>query len=120
MLKPNFLLTKKIPLTIKRAGQGEFVRGRWVAGEAEEVEIQANVQPYTMSKLMQLPDVDRTKEWYSVFSAELIRDSLEGDGGYDADRFDWQGNTYVVTRVRNFSMGVLDHYEAQAVRVEKT
>lgn len=120
MLKPNFLLTKKKPLELIRSGQGMYVKGRWVEGEPEIVNIQANIQPYTMSKLLQLPESDRTRDWYSVFSAEEIRDKREGDSGWDADKFEKDGNTYIVHRVRKFSMGILDHYEAQAVRVERT
>lgn len=120
MLKPNFQLTKKIPLEIVRSTQGQFVKGRWESGTPEIVVIQANIQPYTMSKLMQLPEVDRTKDWYSVFSADMIRDKREGEDGWDADKFEWDGNTYIVNRVRSFSMGILNHYEAQAVRVERT
>lgn len=120
MLKPNFLLTKSKPLVITRSGQGKYVKGRWVEGEAELITIQANIQPYTMAKLLQLPESDRTKDWYSIFSAEEIRDKREGDSGWDADKFEQDGNTYIVNRVRSYSMGVLDHYEAQAVRVERT
>ena len=38
MLKPQFLLTKKIPLTIYRtSAQGTYVDGEWVAASASEI-----------------------------------------------------------------------------------
>lgn len=120
MLKPNFLLTNKMPITIYREGQGYYDKGRWVDGKVEEICIFVNIQPYTMSKLMQLPDSERTKDWYTVFSADEIRDKREGLDGWGADKFKWNGNEYLVTRVKHYSMGILNHYEAQAVRIERT
>lgn len=118
--RPRFLLTGKVPLVLQRRTLGEYVRGKWVEATPVEVEVRANVQPLRFSQIMHMPEADRTKEWLVVYSAERILERLEGECGHDADRFEWEGNLYQVYRARPFSMGVLDHWEVYAVRVERT
>lgn len=120
MLKPNFLLTNKLPITVYRTEQGKWLEGRYYDGDIKELCIYVNIQPYNMSKIMQLPEATRTKDWYTVFSSEELRDSREGNCGWEADRFEWDGNEYVVQRAKHYNMGILDHYEIEAVRVERT
>ena len=120
MLKPQFLLTKKIPLTIYRAtGQGSYVDGEWVETGTTEVIRDVNIQPLKDSELMLLPESDRTKEWYKLYCAEdLIGDKQGVPAGTVADEFVWQGYRYKVMKVRNYGMGTLDHYRAFAARLE--
>lgn len=118
--RPRFLLTGKTPITILREGKGEWVRGRWVEGEVTPIEIEVNIQPLRLSQIVHMPEADRTKEWYVLYSSEEIREKLEGEGGYGSDTFVWEGRDFEVYRSRRFSMGVLDHWEAYAVRVERT
>lgn len=117
---PRFLLTGSVDLTILRKTAGEWVRGRWVEGEVEPVVIEANVQPAKMSELVMLPEPERTKQWLRVFSAEEIRTLREGEDGWPADEVVWEGDTWRVMRVQAYKMGVLDHYEALAVRNPRT
>lgn len=119
-LKPRFLLTGKTLLTLNRHPAGTWVKGRWVEGVPTEVEIEVNIQPLKLSQLIHMPEAERTKEWYVLYSAELIQEKLEGEGGHGADTFEWEGNSYQVYRARHFSMGVLNHWEAYAVRKERT
>lgn len=56
MLKPKFLLTKKIPLIIYRIGLGSWVDGKWVEGSETQVEIEVNIQPFKNHELMMLPN----------------------------------------------------------------
>lgn len=115
-----FFLTKKKPLTILRYPQGSYVNGKWVIAEPDEVEITANLQPAKWDGVQQMPESDRTDKWCKVLSESLLRTKKEGDGGYDADRFVWQGDLYEVKKTKQWDMGVLDHFEALAVRVEIT
>ena len=120
MLKPNFLLTKKVPLTIYRRVAGSYVNGRWVEGATTEVAIEANIQPLKDSELMLIPEADRSREWYKGYTDSLVRTQKEGVGGYDADEFEWQGNRYKVMKARNYAMGILDHFKFLAARIELT
>ena len=120
MLQPKFLLTKTVPLTIYRTSQGGYVNGDWVDGKTAEVEIQANVQPMRDDELMLMPETERTREWYKVYSASEIRTSKEGTTGWAADEFMWNGDRYKVMKVRRYQMQTLDHWKALAAKVETT
>ena len=120
MLRPQFLLTKKIPLTIYRKEKGSYIRGVWVDGPEVEVVVEVNIQPVKPSEVQMMPESDRTREWYKVYSADLLRTKQEGDNGWDADQFEWQGHRYEVMKVQNYSMSILDHYRALAARIGPT
>ena len=120
MLRPQFLLTKKIPLTIYRKEKGSYVRGVWVDGPEVEVVVEVNIQPVKPSEVQMMPESDRTREWYKVYSADLLRTKQEGDNGWAADQFEWQGHRYEVMKVQNYAMGTLDHYRALAARIGPT
>ena len=113
---PKFRLVGKVPITIKRTGEGFWEGGRWKEGVAETIEIEANVQPATMQTLLTLPESERTKQAIRVFSVEEIRTAREGENGWQADIVEWNNDTYRVMKVENYVMGVLDHFHAVAVR----
>jgi hypothetical protein len=115
-----FLLTRKKPVTIYRYGQGSYINGRYVMPEPEEVSIMANLQPAKWNEVQQMPESDRTNKWCKVFSKSPMRTKKEGDDGYNADRFYWQDDLYEVRKTKCWDMGILDHYEVMAVRVELT
>lgn len=122
MLRPSFLLTNKIPLTIYRRSEGTWVEGEWVEGSTTSVEIQANVQPVKPHQLLIFPESERSKKWLRVFSADLLRTLKEGTDGWDADEFEWKGERFKIMKVDDWTegMGILEHCEALAVRVELT
>lgn len=122
MLRPQFLLTHKIPLTIYRRSAGSFVDGDWVEGSTTEVGIYVNIQPLKPYEILQLPESERTRVWWKLYSADLLRTEKEGPGGYDADEFIFKGDRYKVMKVDNWleGMSILEHCRAQAVRIELT
>jgi hypothetical protein len=120
MLKPNFLLTKRVSIDIIRQTQGSYVNGDWVEGTETTVPTEVNIQPLKDSEILLLPESERTKEWYKLYSAEELRTAKEGTGGYGADEFIFSGNRYRIMKVRNFSMGILNHWKASAARIELT
>jgi hypothetical protein len=120
MLQPQFLLTKKIPITILRRVAGTYVDGDWVEGTTSNVPIEVNIQPARDHELMIFPESERSKEWYKLYSASEMRTQLEGVGGYDADEFVFEGKRFKVMKVRHYGMGILDHFRAFAVRIELT
>lgn len=122
MLRPNFLLTHKIPLTIYRRSSGSFVDGDWVEGSTTEVPVNVNIQPLKGYEILQLPESERTRVWWKLYSADLLRTEKEGSGGYDADEFIWKGDRYKIMKVDDWTsaMGVLEHTKALAARIELT
>lgn len=120
MTTAQFSLVKKIPLDITRQIAGSYVDGEWIEGATSIVTVQANVHPFSDYQVMLLPEADRTKSWLWVFSASELRSKKEGAGGTGADRFTWNGETYEIMKTQRYQMGVSDHYEAKAARIEKT
>jgi len=126
MLKPQFLLTHKIPIVITRRTQDTYVDGDLVEGTTSTLTIQGNVQPLKDYELMQLPESERTRDWQKVYTAEEMRSEVEGDGGWGADTFLWEsmedGKTYTyrVMKVRRYKMGILDHWRAFCARESLT
>lgn len=122
MLKPQFLLTHKIPMTIYRRSSGEYVDGDWVEGEVVEVSTQVNIQPLKGYEILQLPESERTRVWWKVYSADQLRTEKEGDGGWDADEFEWKGDRYKVMKLDDWqnAMGILEHCKAYCTRLELT
>lgn len=122
MLKPQFLLTHKIPLTIFRKSEGSYVNGRWVEGTTAEIVLQVNIQPLKPYEIYMLPEADRTRAWVKFYSADYARTLKEGTGGWSADEFIWKNDRYKIMKVDDWTngMGILEHVRVQAVRIELT
>lgn len=118
MLQPSFLLTKKIPLDLLRKTAGSYVDGEWVEGTETVVPVEVNIQPLKEAELLLLPEADRGKQWWKVYSASEIRMDKQGTSGWAADEFVYQDDRYKVMKVENTSMGILNHYKALAARLE--
>ena len=103
MLKPQFLLTKKVPLTIYRtSAQGTYVDGEWVEGTAIEVVREVNIQPFKDEELLLLPEADRAREWYKLYCAEDLIADKPGVSGTIAVEFVWKGDRCKVMKVKGY------------------
>lgn len=118
MLRPRFLLTNKIPLTLLRKEQGSYVDGVWTDGTEVEVPVEVNIQPFKDQDLLMLAESDRSRSWYKLYCADEVRMDKQGSDGWDADEFIFQGDRYKVMKVKVYTMGILDHYKATAARLE--
>lgn len=116
---PSFILTKKLPITILRKTEGEWIKGRWVEGRAEEIEIEANVQPMRGHELVVLPEADRTKDSIKVYSVERLR-TVEEVKQEEADIVVWEGKHYRAVKTMTYKMGVLNHTKTVCVRYPTT
>lgn len=120
MLKPRFLLTKTVSIGIIRKTQGSYVDGDWVEGTSVTVPTEVNIQPLREDEILLLPEAERTKEWYKLYSADELRTAKEGVSGYGADEFEWNGELYRIMKVRCYQMQTLDHFKAMAARINIT
>lgn len=120
MLVPNFLLTKTVPITVYRRSQGSYVDGVWTDGIETSTVVNVNIQPLKPSEIMMMPESERTKEWYKLYSAEELKTLQEGNSGWSADEFTWNGYRYRVMKVYSFGMGTLNHFKAWAARIPVT
>lgn len=120
MLKPQFLLTHKIPLTIYRRSLGSYVDGEWIEGATTEVPVEVNIQPLKGYEILQLPESERTRVWWKLYSADVLR--TEKENSHDADEFVWKGDRYKIMKVDDWSSGmsILEHTKSYATRIELT
>lgn len=115
-----FLSTGSRTITVRQRAAGSIVRGKWQEGAETVVEIVANVQPTKPHEMLVLPEADRSKASIKVHSQSPLRTLLEGTGGHSADIIEWDGELWEVASVKRWQMGILDHYRAIAVRLERT
>lgn len=116
---PSFMLTNKTKIVVERHSPGSFVKGRWVEGDVEYIDIEANVQPLKGFELQVLPESDRTKDSIKVYSAETIKTVEEVDEK-NADIVVWENKKYRAVRRMTYSMGVLDHTKTICIRLPTT
>jgi hypothetical protein len=111
--------TGRVRLDIRRPELtgGEYVDGVWVESAYVTVNIAANVQPSGYKETLVIADADRSKKSVKVYSPDIIMGEEENENG--ADEFDWEGDTFRVMKVLNYSMGILNHTKAIAVMKEK-
>lgn len=111
--------TGRITLTLKRptGSGGSYVNGVWVENSAAEVPIDANVQPVGYKETMMMDAADHSKKMVKVYSDSPIFSEEENENG--PDEFEWEGDTFRVMKVLNYSMGILNHYKAIGVMKEK-
>lgn len=122
MLKPQFLLTNKIPVTVYRREAGRHVDGEWVEGDVVEIPVQVNIQPLKGYEILQFPESERTRVWWKVYSADVLRTEKEGPGGWDADELVWKNDRYKVMKVDDWSgaMSILEHTKSYITRIGLT
>lgn len=122
MLKPQFLLTHKIPITLIRRSAGHREDGDWIPGTEEQIVIQVNIQPLKSYEIQMMPESDRTRAWFKFYSADYARTLKEGDGGWSADEFIWKDDLYKIMKVDDWTnaMGILEHVKCYCYRVELT
>lgn len=116
MLKPLFLSTKSVPVTLYRAAKGSYVNGVWTSGAITQIVVQANIQPVRYRDTLLLPEADRTRQAIRIYSSDELREQVEGK--WDADEFDYNGFRYVIMKVQYYGMGTLNHYKAIAYMKE--
>lgn len=114
-----FELVKKKSLTGTRVGDGVYVGGRWIEGDPEPISFKANVQPVSYEELQRLPEGLRDKDMILVMTQFELRTANQ-ILKTNPDNISWQGRTYQVQKVSAFQMGVQDHYEVYAMRIEET
>lgn len=120
MLKPNFILTHKIPIEITRRELGSHVDGDWVEGATTTFTAMVNIQPLKPYEIYLMPESERTRSWWQVFSADVLR--TEKEGSWSADEFTWKDDRYKIMKVEDWTNGmrILEHVRCVAVRVELT
>lgn len=90
------------PLAVTRGTAGTLAAGVFTAGATTQLTLTAMVQPVSGRDLLRLPEGLRTRELVAVFTPTALRTTDE-HAGTPADRFTWQGRTYEVQLVEEWS-----------------
>lgn len=116
---PKFSLVNSTTISVKRPGVPIKIYGRVEEGVPSFHTIEGNLQPLKPNELMVLTETDRTKEWIKVYTdpSQDIRTAREGDDGWEADFVVWNDLEYKVMKIKEYSMGVLDHIMVYAARI---
>lgn len=107
------------PFRVLRTSAGDWVDGYWVDGEETEVEVQAlwyNMKGY---ELAMRPEAFRSIATIKVQTIEPLNSIREADST-KPDKIYVDGYWYEIHERDKFSMGVRDHYEQVAVRLEQS
>ena len=96
-------------LTLKRRASGSYVSGHYVQGSESTSTIYANVQPLSGEQILQLPEADRKKEGYSLFSEDEMRvnDIIVRDS-----------KNYEIQTVYPYQNQPIPHYEGVMIIIE--
>ena len=120
MKRPPLRLVGSTTLNIIRRQPDTYLYGELVPGAITILPLKCNVQRSTYSQTLLLPESERSKDCLTIFCGEEIRPQQEGPNGWAADEFEWEGQQFKVMKKINFAMGVLDHWQVLAVRIELT
>ncbi len=95
LLDPDF----RVDFPIIRSVESVDARGR-TQSSASEIPAQGVIHPATEEELKILPEAQRVEEIIAVYTATRL---TAGDDTHGADRVGWQGGTYKVLKVMDYS-----------------
>lgn len=110
-------------ITRKRfADSAVNTEGEIVAGASSTTPIRASVQPITGKELETLPEGERSKEWFKVYTKDDVRTGTQhvGTVGRRADHLVFDGAEHEVRKVQPWrSRSPIPHTKALCVRVQE-
>lgn len=95
LLDPDYC----VDFPIIRSVESVNARGR-TQSSASEIPAQGVIHPATEEELTILPEAQRVEEIIAVYTATRL---TAGDDTHGADRVGWQGGTYKVLKVMDYS-----------------
>lgn len=104
-----------VDATLRRPdGAGSYVDGHWVASTYTDSTIQVSFQPKGPDELLNLPEGQRERNSKKIYSDTELRTVEEGSSPTVADKIIYDGVTYEVHEVFDYSsIGInLSHYKA--------
>ena len=79
---PSQIMKSGETVTVRRYSQGVYRKGDYVEGTCRRWKIKANIQPVSGFTLMQVPEGERHRRHYDLFSQCLleVKDTVDRDG----------------------------------------
>ena len=105
--------------TVRRYFEGSYVKGDWVEGVTEDINIYANIQPATMSyQTKLLPEGFREKEAVMIYSDDWVNGNSSAGKSLSADVLLYRGAEWRVVTYKPYgNFGT--HVEALAVMISE-
>ena len=100
------------PFTVKRSSPGSYISGYYVEGDYEEIEVLASIQP--LSKKMESSGEmslstnqgRRRADRMVMYSDAELKTTMDAN----PDIVIYRGKEYVITQVKPWQSGVINHY----------
>lgn len=121
MRSPAYRRTGRVNITVRRDSVGgEWVDGEWVNATPVTITTLGNVQPSLNWNQMQMLDVgERTKQAIAIYCNDELMMASEGlTNPRKPDIVLWDGYEWEVVRSMTYKMGILNHCEAIALRLD--
>jgi hypothetical protein len=106
----------KRDVDVIRTLPGYYQKGKWVNGEKKNFTIRANVQPTPAEVMEILPEGERTKSSYTLFTNTELFTVIENSNNYDRVLLD--GTEFFVAKKEIWRNTILAHYEIIVVKRE--
>ncbi len=97
-------------INVERPPQGSYVKGKWVEGDPEDLEIQGSWQPTKSSELENLPEGQRIGEFYTIFSGTELKPASQ-DGKTKGDIVVKNGERFEVIASDPWQNRIIPHYQ---------
>lgn len=113
--------TGRMTITIYRGDDGSYLMGKWIPPKLNPIEIKGvNVQPnLTWNQMKPLTEGERSKEAIVIYSPkELLMADQHVTPPIKADIVCYNGKYYEIKTSMTYKMGVLNHCEAVALRID--
>lgn len=86
-----------VPLTVTRAS-GSYVDSVWTPGAGSTFGIEGSIQPLNGRELLLLPEGQRSRGAWKLYTADGDLRTLEAGSSNEADRITWDGKVLLVVR----------------------
>ena len=96
------------PVTLRRYSSGSYVDGVWLDGVSTDTTVMASVQPLAPNDLRLLPEGDRGKRAWKIFSNFLL--SMGDDNGIKSDEMIIDGISFRISSPEDYQF--FGHTEA--------
>lgn len=119
MLRPPYARVGRVTITVDRPQQGSYLHGEWIEPISDSFTTVGNIQPnLTWNQMQKLPEGDRSKNAIVIYCNSELLQAQEGTPARKADIVHYDSNLWEVKTSMMYRMGVLDHCEAVALRLD--
>lgn len=106
----SLLEKEKINITRVQTGTGDLVDGHWVEGPKDNFpDVLVNIQPVNGEDLLQLPEADRERVTYKIYSKTEIKNK-------DRITRTKDGFDYEIIQVKDWTEFRISHYRGMLVK----